>query len=461
MNMRKSLIALTLIMALIMAFAIPGAAIKIAPYPNPLHDIMYWDTTSAKLIIQNPEGESLTTSWPSTVDLWNYNGTSWTFDLPDGDKFAFSKRVDFNISTTEGAGSTVRSLSITDTVGAAMAIHEGVYSHITSAYMTGGWCNAVVGVITYSATGSAGGGMAASICGEMNMQPAASSGGSYYPFHSYFNFPTSTVLIDSTAFNYAFEKYEAAGAAVAQFDDYGDFWHVVGLTPADGNILSEGYTTLRCLVDVYDKYLVLSRIENGLGMGSASPNQLNLDATSPLFQLYTTSAVTAASVVRSAYIEQTMTASGAAIIEGLNVTVNTEFYGGSWANAIVGKLDFGTDGDQRSGMAAAICGEINLPAKATPGGAMYAFDAEIEVPTGSTLSLAHPTAFIKMGVWGDAKTEFDDCGYIMHIDGVASGASDAFYLADLTVTKADGLLKINVNGTAYYLFITTAINGGD
>ena len=136
--MRKSLIALTLVMALIMAFAIPGAAIKIAPYANPLHDIMYWNAASAKLIIQNPEGESLTTSWPATVDLWNYNGNSWTFDLPTGDNFAFSKRVDFNIATTEGAGSTVRGISLTDTVGAALAIHEGIRSHITSAYMTGG-----------------------------------------------------------------------------------------------------------------------------------------------------------------------------------------------------------------------------------------------------------------------------------------------------------------------------------
>jgi len=52
---------------------------------------MYWNAASAKLIIQNPEGESLTTSWPSTVDLWNYNGNTWTFDLPSGDYFRFDK----------------------------------------------------------------------------------------------------------------------------------------------------------------------------------------------------------------------------------------------------------------------------------------------------------------------------------------------------------------------------------
>ena len=245
-----------------MAFVIPGAAIKIAPYANPLHDIMYWNAASAKLIIQNPEGESLTTSWPSTVDLWNYNGTSWTFDLPDGDKFAFSKRVDVNVSTTEGAGSTIRGISVTDTVGAANGIHEGIKSHVTSAYMTGGWTNAVFGEITYSATGSAGGGMAGAICAQINMQPAASSGGSYYTYHSYFNFPTSTVLIDSTAFNYAFELYEAAGGAVSCFDDYGEFIRVTGLTAGANHILSADSLTLRMHVGTTDKFLVLSDTQN-------------------------------------------------------------------------------------------------------------------------------------------------------------------------------------------------------
>ena len=242
-----------------MAFVIPGAAIKIAPYANPLHDIMYWNAASAKLIIQNPEGESLTTSWPSTVDLWNYNGTSWTFDLPTGDKFAFSKRVDVNVSTTEGAGSTIRGISVTDTVGAALGIHEAIRGIITSSYMTGGWANAIQGTITYSATGSAGGGMAAPICSEMNMQPAASSGGSYYTYHSYFNFPTSTVLIDSTDYNYAFELYEAAGGAVSCFDDYGEFIRIVGLTDATTHIWYDN--TLRIHIGTTDWFIPLSEAE--------------------------------------------------------------------------------------------------------------------------------------------------------------------------------------------------------
>jgi len=255
----KKYFKLFLVMILLLAFILPASAIKIAPYSQPLHDIMHWDVTSAKLIIQNPENENQTVSWPATVDLWNYNGNSWTYDLPDGDKFAFSKRVDFNVSTTEGAGSTVRGISLTDTVGAAGAIHEGVYSLVTSAFATGSWTNAVVGVITYSATGSASGGMAAALCGEINMQAAASSGGSYYNVHSYFSVPTAAELIDSTAFNYAFERYELADNASYDFGLYGLLWHVVGLYDHSGKVWYDN--TLKIQIDTTKWWIPLSEAE--------------------------------------------------------------------------------------------------------------------------------------------------------------------------------------------------------
>jgi len=255
----KKYFKLFLVLILLLAFILPASAIKIAPYSQPLHDIMHWDVTSAKLIIQNPENETQTVSWPSTVDLWNYNGNVWTYDLPTGDKFAFSKRVDVNISTTEGAGSTVRGISLTDTVGAAGAIHEGVYSLITSAFATGTWTNAVTGVITYSATGSASGGLAAALCGEINMQAAASSGGSYYNVHSYFSVPTAAELIDSTAFNYAFERYESADNASHDFDLYGLLWHIVGLSDATTKILYNN--TLKIQIDTTKWYIPLSSAE--------------------------------------------------------------------------------------------------------------------------------------------------------------------------------------------------------
>ena len=356
----KRLRKIAFILALILCFVMPASAVKILPYNMPLQDIMKWDKFDTTFQITNPENESISVAWPEDVDLWNYDGDYWKYDLPDGDEFLFLKTVGINITSTEGEGATIRGISITDTVGAALGIHEGIISHITSAYMTGSWCNAVVGVITYSATGSAGGGMAAPFCSELNMQPAASSGGSYYNVHSYFNFPTNTELIDSTAFNYAFERYELAGGAKGEYDDYGDFFHIVGLTPADAHVLSEGYTTLRCLIDTYDKYLVLSRIENGLGMGGASPNQLNLDAASPLLQLYTTSeAITG--TVYSTVIQQTMSVGNAALYEEvLRVQLIGDVNIGASANAIFASINYVEDGYSH-GEGAVYAAEIDFP----------------------------------------------------------------------------------------------------
>jgi len=258
--MRKHFNILALVMILCLAFMLPANAIKIAPYSQPLHDIMHWDVTSAKLIIMNPENESMTVSWPSTVDLWNYNGNSWTYDLPSGDKFAFSKRVDVNIATTEGAGSTIRGISLTDTVGAAGGIHEGLRSHVTTAYATGSWINAVVGVLSFTGgTGSASGGMAAPICSELNMQAAASSGGSYYSVHSYISVPTAAELIDSTAFNYAFEKYEVSDNASSDFNLYGLLWHLVGLEDVTTKVWYDN--TLKIQIDTTKWYIPLSSAE--------------------------------------------------------------------------------------------------------------------------------------------------------------------------------------------------------
>ena len=257
--MRKSFIILGIVMALLIAFTMPALGVKIAPYSQPLHDIMHWDAKSNKLIIMNPENETLTVTWPATVDLWNYDGNVWTFDLPTGDVFAFSKRVNLNTSTTEGAGSTVRSESITHTVGAAGGIHEALHVTLATEFATGSWANAIVGVLDYGALGSSSGGLGAAFCAEVNMAPIASPGGSYYNVHSYFSVPTAAVLIDSTAFNYAFERYELADNASYDFGLYGLLWHIVGLYDHSGKVWYDN--TLKIQIDTTKWWIPLSEAE--------------------------------------------------------------------------------------------------------------------------------------------------------------------------------------------------------
>lgn len=161
--------------------------------------------------------------------------------------------------TSSAVTGTLRDVVVNYEVGAAGAANvEALYVNVDSEYATGSWTNAIVGRIDYGLLGSASGGMAASICAEMNLAPIASPGGSYYNVHSYFNVPTGATLIDSTAFNYAFERYESLDPD-HEFDLYGLLWHIVGLDDATTKILYNN--TLKIQIDTTKWYIPLSSAE--------------------------------------------------------------------------------------------------------------------------------------------------------------------------------------------------------
>ena len=231
--MKKHFNILALVMILCLAFILPVNAIKIAPYSQPLHDIMHWDARSQRLIIMNPEGESQTISWPSTVDLWNYNGNTWTFDLPTGDTFAFGKGVavtgvsSITLSSALTTG-TIRTLTIsqTMTVAATANIVEALHVSITSDVRTGSWANAIVGSINYSTSGSAHG-MAAAICAEMIPPNSSLARGALYSLDVCMGPGASSTW--GSAGPVAFIKFENWGTK-AYFDDFAFLFHVVGAT---------------------------------------------------------------------------------------------------------------------------------------------------------------------------------------------------------------------------------------
>ena len=66
---------------------------------------------------------------------------------------------------------------------------------------------------------------------------------------------------------------------------------------------------------------------------------------------------------------------------------------------------------------------------------------------------ALPVGFIKLGLWGGAKSEFDDHGVIMHIDGLTAGNGDCYseQPSDKTDGKVNATLKINIGGTVWYM----------
>lgn len=179
---------------------------------------------------------------------------------------ASDRALDIHTTCALTAG-TIRSVEInqTQTGASYTAIIEALRVNVATAVMTGDWANAIVGVINYTAPGTAGGGMAAAICAEIGLPAQSMGGGTYALFHGYLNVPTSCVLEDSQTHVVTLLRLEAGGGAVGEFDDHGYLLHVVGMTAGSGHLISANTRTLKILVGSTEKYIYLSDTEDDLG----------------------------------------------------------------------------------------------------------------------------------------------------------------------------------------------------
>jgi hypothetical protein len=134
--------------------------------------------------------------------------------------------------------------------------------------------------------------------------------------------------------------------------------------------------------------------------------------------------------------------------ETLRVSYASEYYTGDWVNAIVGRIDYGANGDARGGMAAAICAQMNMPTKSytSIGGPCYSLDCEFNCPTNFVAGerQTYPIGFIKFGLGGGAKGEFDDEGYIFHTDGLTAAAGHVLGAGSTS-------LRVNIEGSDKYI----------
>ena len=159
-----------------------------------------------------------------------------------------------------------------------------------------------------------------------------------------------------------------------------------------------------------------------------------------------------AGMIRAGSISLSLTgASATKTVEVLKVEAKSDVQEGDWINALFGRLSLETDG-YVTGLASAVCAELALPGSAIPGGSgtYWAWETEINCPTGFVAG-GVPLAVMGISVWGAAKTQFDDNGYLFDISGVTSGAADFLYVH--TVGVVDAFLKCRINGTPYYLLL--------
>lgn len=186
--------------------------------------------------------------------------------------------------------------------------------------------------------------------------------------------------------------------------------------------------------------------------GATASNYVLWDESEDLFSIVQTNANTTGTE-RAATV--TLTQTGAGIIsEAFYAKVIADVQTGSWVNGIVGRVDYstGSTGDAGGGMAAAICAELNLPARTPSGGTYTCMDLELEAPanyTAITNPTSFPVSFMRMGLWGNATAtdSWQDYGYIFHIADVDDATGNVFF---------DNTIRCLVNTTAWYIAMSDA-----
>jgi hypothetical protein len=189
-------------------------------------------------------------------------------------------------------------------------------------------------------------------------------------------------------------------------------------------------------------------------LGTSAVKLALADETTRAASIYTTSSIATAKTLSSFTVSQTQTgASTVNSIEALQVSVTSAVQLGNWANAISAKVDLSTAGFC-TGLLGVICAELDMPGGAIAGGVgtYTCFEAEINLPT-SYSGGGVPVSAMTINVWGAQKAQFDTSGLIFDITGLTKASGKVFQ--DNTATAASQALRCRINGTYYYLMLTS------
>jgi hypothetical protein len=192
-------------------------------------------------------------------------------------------------------------------------------------------------------------------------------------------------------------------------------------------------------------------------IGNSGEEVSILTSASRLLTIYSTSALASGAVI-SMTISQTMTvASSGNQIEVAQFILTSNVKTGTWANAILGKIDYSADG-LAHGIAGVICSELDLPSATTVVRGTYCpWETEINCPTGCDMG-GNPIVVNRIEAWGGAKTQFDAVGYLFELVGVASGSSSIWYdHAGSAPGNIEEWIRVKTPGGTRYLALYNAV----
>lgn len=161
-------------------------------------------------------------------------------------------------------------------------------------------------------------------------------------------------------------------------------------------------------------------------------------------------------------LDWTLTATtSASNVDGLVATTATEVALGTYANAINGKLDFGTAGAV-TGLGGVICAELDLGA-GTTSGSYACFEAELNCPSGA--STGTRTSFISFNAWGADVATLDSNAYFFDLSGLTGGDNKLFDNDGMSIGAVNeitaGLKVLGPNGVTYRILMATEADAYD
>jgi len=258
---------------------------------------------------------------------------------------------------------------------------------------------------------------------------------------------------------HSFIKLETWGNATAMghFDDYFNLFYINGPAAGAGNLIGAGNSTLRVNLNGTSRYIPTSSAEGSFTF--AYPVVLTYNGT--LLDVDSTTAASSGNV-NCIDIDYTNSSSGIVNMRAMEVDLTMA---ASCSGPYAGYFRVDCVGQQVLGLGAALGVEVCLPGTTITSGQFHGITIDFECAAGGdgfgNGSGQH--SFIKFETWGDAtaKNNFDDGWNLFYINGPAAGTGSMF--ATDPNDKADGkvnaTLRINVNGTSYWIPLWDAANG--
>lgn len=163
--------------------------------------------------------------------------------------------------------------------------------------------------------------------------------------------------------------------------------------------------------------------------------------------------ITAAGVGTVTPLDFALTANGVgAEVDGAKFGAATEVALGDYANALNGKLDFGTAG-RVTGLGGAICAELDL-GPGTTQGSYACFEAELNCPASG--SLGTRTSFMSLNAWGANVAAVDTGAFLFDLNGLTAASGKLFNSGLSQVVTAAARLRCKVGSTTYYIPLCAA-----